>query len=126
MQLGHEVGLATVQLNAQQLCQKVVIAVPAPREVQGDHEQVLALDGLEHRRRICLKQHGVAQGAVEFAQYRRSQKKSAPLFGLAVQYLGHQVVHDVAVVSIESFDDRVGVGSPDEWQRGQMQRGCPP
>src|ERR1700735_846507 len=126
MQLGHEVGLATVQLNAQQICQKVVIAIPAPREVQGDHEQVLALDGLQHRRRIRVMQHGVAQCAVESAQYRCSQQESPPLLGLAVQYLGHQVIRDVTVVSIERFDNRVGVGSPAERQRGQIQPCRPP
>ncbi|HEY0581783.1 MAG TPA: hypothetical protein VGE94_06340, partial [Chloroflexota bacterium] len=48
MQLRHLIGLLVRQVRAQHICKEVVIAIPLATVVEGDQEQIGAIEGLEH------------------------------------------------------------------------------
>ena len=70
VQTRDEIGLEAMQLGAQQLPEQMVIPIPATRHVQWHHEQVVALDLLQDRRRARGLQHRVAQRTAESSQHR--------------------------------------------------------
>ena len=60
VQTRDKIGLAAMQVGAQQLPEQVVIPIPATRHVQWHHKQVFALDLLQDRGRARGLQHRVA------------------------------------------------------------------
>ena len=49
VQQGHEVGLLGEQAGAQHVAEQLVVAEPLPPVVEGDEEEVVALEGAQHR-----------------------------------------------------------------------------
>ena len=122
---GHETGLGSLQLAAQQLPEQVVVSVPVTRGVEGYQEQVVALDPFESRRGHLALQQGVAQRAAQPAQYGGPEQEGAQIRRLAIEHLSAQVVHDVAVVAGERPDERGRVGAALQRQGGEVEPGGP-
>ncbi len=87
----------------QQVGEQAVVAVPAPLVVQGDDEQVGALEMLE--RLLAggrgVEQHGIAQRAAEAIEDGRPQQEGLDGLGLPLEDLLDQVVEHEAVTAGE-------------------------
>ena len=125
MQQRDQVRLAPGQLQAQQLGEQVVVAVPVAVVVEGDQEQVGLLQLGQQLGRPLGLQHRVAQRPRQPLQDRGADHEAAQRLGLAGQDLGAQVVDDVAVAGLEAGDERARVGLAPQRQPGQVQPGRP-
>ena len=97
-------GLASFELGLEHLPEQMVVAEPAALVVEGDDEQVLALELLEHLRRVIAFEHGVAELRAH-ALENGGLKQELELRRLdAVELLGSQIVRDEAVVAAERGD----------------------
>ena len=76
--------------------------------VQGNEEQVRALDLLKPSGRVAGARHDVAERRAHALQNRRLQEEAAQGRGLIVQHLV-QVIADLAVVSRELLDECASV-----------------
>ena len=92
----HEIGLLVHQPGAQHVGEEVVIAIPTASVVEGDDEQVLAFQRLEHRLATALTGDRVAQRAGEQVEDRGVQQEGLRPLGLTLQDLLDQIVDDVA------------------------------
>ena len=66
--MGGNVGSALLQVAAQHLGKQVVVAVPAPLVVEGDHKQVRPLERFQHRLTPLLTRHRIAEWSAEAFQ----------------------------------------------------------
>ena len=101
MQARHQPGLVVGQLQAQQLGEQLVVAVPLAMVVQRYQEQVGTLQLAQQLGRPFGLKEGVAQRARKALQDRGSQQEPPDLLRLAGQYLGAQIVGHMAVVAME-------------------------
>ena len=67
----REVGVASSELGLEHLPEQVVVAEPAALVVEGNDEQVLALQLLEHLSRVIALEHRVAERAAHRLEDRR-------------------------------------------------------
>ena len=102
----HTVGLLGGEPGPQRVGEEVVVAVPPPLVIEGDDEQVAALEDREHVLSVVPAGERVAQRAGQLVEDRRVEQEGASLFGLAVQDLLDEVVEDEAVASGERLDER--------------------
>src|SRR6476646_646524 len=87
------------ELQLQELCEEVVVAVPLPPCIERDQEQVGVLDLSQHPRRVAPPQNIVAERCFESAEDGGSQQE-LPLPEIErVKHLAGQVVGDVAMVA---------------------------
>ena len=133
VQLGDPVGMPGGQTGTQCVGEEVVVAVPPALVVERDDEEVLALEGLEHRLTVGPAGQRVAETAGQLVEHGGVEQERADLVRLPVQDLLDEVVEDEPMASGESLDEpgdvsgavgRAGMG-PGR-QRGQLQPGRPP
>jgi len=111
VELWDHVGFGAAELVEQQVAEEVVVAVPLTGGVEGLQEEVRALQFLEQAVRADRVDDGVAQRARQPVEDRRVQEEAPNVFGLTVEYLGAQIVDDVAVVAGERRDEAAAVGT---------------
>ncbi len=133
VQLTDPVGMTRSQTGTQCVGEEVVVAIPPALVVERDHEQVLALEGLQHRLTVGTTGQGVAEPAGHLVEHGGVEQERAHLVRLPVQNLLDEVVEDEPMAARERLDepsDIVGpVGSAGMGagrQRGQLQPGRPP
>ena len=107
----HTVGLLAGEPSPQRVGEEVVVAVPPPLVVEGDDEQVRALEDREHVVSVVPAGERVTQRAGEPAEDRRVEQEGARLRRLAVQDLLDEIVEDEAVAPGERLDDLAGVAA---------------
>src|SRR4028118_1563723 len=83
----------------------MVIAIPLAPVIQRNDEEVASLQGLQQRVAFLLAGDGIAQRANQPLENGGLEQEAPDVFGLTLQDLFDQVVHDVAVVSGESPDE---------------------
>ena len=69
VQLGDPVGVLGGQTGTQGVGEEMVVAVPPPLVVERDDEQVLAVEGLQHRLTVGTTGQRVAQAAGQLVQH---------------------------------------------------------
>ena len=79
----------------------MVVAEPRAPVVEGDDEQVLVLELLEHLRRVVALEHRVAEGAAHAVENGGPKQEVELGRADAGELLGPQVVRDEAVVAAE-------------------------
>ena len=133
MQLTDPVGVPGGQTGAQGVGEEMVVAVPPALVVERDHEQVLALEGLQHRLTVGTTGQGVAQAAGQLVEHRGVEKERPHVVRLPVQNLLDEVVEDESMASGEGLHElgdisgpAGGAGMGPGRQRGQLQPGRPP
>ena len=127
VQLGGPVGMAGCQAGAQRVGEQVVIPVPPALVVERDDEQVLALEGLEHRLTVGATGQGVAEASGQLVEHGAVEQERANLVRLPVQDLLDEVVEDEPVAAREGLDEPGDVGGTgSRRQRRQLQPGRPP
>jgi hypothetical protein len=120
------VRLDQPELVAQQFAEEVVVAIPLAFGVERDEEEVRGLELPQKAPGVVPIGDGVAKWGAEAIEDGRLQQEGADLLGLAGQHFGAQVVNDVAVIAGEVLDERVGVGSPSQGERREIEPGHPP
>ena len=93
------------QPGAQRVGEEVVVAVPPALVVERDDEQVLALEGLEHRLTVGAAGQRVAEAAGQLVEHGGVEQERAHLVRLAVQHLLDEVVEDEPVAAGEGLDE---------------------
>jgi hypothetical protein len=126
VELGHPLGARLPQAHAQQVGEQAVVAVPAAPLVQGDQEQVGALEVLQRLLPVAAPGDRVAERAAEALEDRGVEQEVPQLSRLPLEDLPGQVVEDVAVAAAEPLDQRGRVGASPQGQGGQLQAGHPP
>ena len=126
MQQRHLFRLFAEQARPQHVGEEVVVAVPLPPVVQGDDEEVGALQCREHAAPVVAAGDGVTQRPGEPVENRRVQQEAANRIGLVLQHLLDQVVDDVPVVPGEPGDEAGDVVAALERERSELKRGNPP
>jgi hypothetical protein len=103
------IGLLLHQVCVQNIREQTVVAIPLALVIERHDEQAASLQGCQHRFAILLpwrfgvaKSHGVAQRTTQPIENRGLQQKAPDAFGLALQDLLDQIVHNVPVVSGKS------------------------
>ena len=65
VELGDHLRFALLQLGSEQLTEQMVIAIPLASAIEGDHEQVAALEAVEDARGSACADGDVAERAAE-------------------------------------------------------------
>ena len=125
VQPGDPVGVLAEQVRPEDVGEQVVVAVPAALVVERHHEQVPALQRLQHLAAPGRLGDGVAERAGEPVQDGRAEQEVADVLGLAVEDLLDEVVHDVPVVAGEPRDEAGRVVAVAQRDRGELQGGDP-
>ena len=125
VEVGHPVRLLGGQTSAEGVGEQVVVAVPATLVVEGDDEQVVALQRLEHRLPVGRTRERVAQRAGHLVQEGRLEHEAAHVLGLAAQHLLDQVVEDEAMAAGERLHERRHVVMPPQRERRELESGGP-
>ncbi len=113
------------QVGPKDVGEEVMVAVPFPPVVEGDDEEVGALQCREHAASIVAAGDSVAQWPGEPVENRRVQQEAANRVRLVFQHLLDQVVDDVAVVPGEPGNETGGVVAPLEGERSELKGGNP-
>ena len=111
----------------QQVAEELVIAVPVPFVVEGDDEQVGALDG---RQRLLAGagrglEDGIAEWPAQAVEDGGAQQEGPDLGRLPLQDLLEQVVQHEAVAAGERADEPGRVGDPLDGDGRHLQAGDP-
>ena len=111
VQLRDPGPLGPLQPSPQQITEQLVEPPPAALLVQGNQEQVGALQSLQHVQAVGIPGDGVAEGAAESLQDRGLQQEPPNPFRLALQHLLAQVVQDIAVGPRQRGKEGIGIGA---------------
>ena len=125
MQRRGQARLAPLELHPQQLGEQVVEAVPPALVVERDEEQVGPRQRVEHRGRVLLLQHGIAQGAGQPFENRSAEHQRLHRRVVRLEHLGHQEIDHVAVRAAKSAHESVAVGSVPQRERREVEPGRP-
>lgn len=126
VELGHLVGALAAQVCAQHVSEEVVVAEPPAMLVERDHEEVFALQQLEHRLPSTrFAGHRLAQRCGETLEDGGVEQEAADGVGLPGQDLVDEVVDDETVVPGEPVDEPGGAGTVPQGQRRELERGDP-
>ena len=98
VELGDHLRLPPHQLGVEQLPEEVVVAVPLAPSVERDHQQVAALQTIEHAAGLPAAHGGVAEGTAEPVEDRAAGEERHVGPRDAVEELRTQVVGDEAVI----------------------------
>ena len=92
-----------MQSLAEQVGEQMVIAVPAPVVIQGDHKQVGAFEIFQGylTGRGGVAQHGITEGATQTVEDRRAQQERLNAFRLPLQDFFQQIVQHEMVAAGE-------------------------
>ena len=107
----------------QEIREKTVIAVPSPFRIQGNEEEVGALEMLEGflARSRGNGGNGVAERAAEPVQDGRAEQEPHQVFGLTAKDLLHEEVRHERVAPGEGLDELAGLLPSPEGDRGKLQ-----
>src|SRR5215207_714566 len=122
----HQIGLAALELVEQQLGEEMVVAIPLPLLVQGNHEQVGAGELAQEHSRILPARHRVAERTRYRPQDRGLEQKLPHFLGEASQNLLSQKTDDVAVGAPEGLDEGVLVILALQGEGGEVDPRGPP
>ena len=118
-------GLGEPELVAQELAKEMVVAVPLALRVEGDKEEVRALELAQHEHRAGSVGDGVAEGGREPLEHGSMEQETPHLLGEAGQDLRAQVVDDMAVVAGKRLDELVRVCLAPDAERRKVETGRP-
>ena len=106
----------------------MVVAIPAPRVVEGDHEEVVALESLQHVGAVGPTGERVAQVAAQLGEDGGGQQERADVVGLPVEDLFDEIVQDEAVAAGERLDEAgdLAVAAVAGGERRQLEAHRPP
>ena len=125
MQLGNQCGFSLLQVAAQHFGKQVVVAVPAPLVVEGDHKQVRAIERFQHRLTPLLLHHGITERPTEALQDTGVQEKLLHRSGLPREHLVGEVVEYIAMAAGEGSQKPRDIGSALQREGGQLQASNP-
>src|ERR671916_511582 len=94
VQRSDQLGLLRPQMRSEYVGKEVVIAIPLAPIVQRNDKEVAALKGLQPRLAVLLAGDGIAERAMQPVENGGLQQEAADRFGLALQDLIDQIVHD--------------------------------
>lgn len=125
MQLRDQLRLTAGELGAQVLGEQVVVAPGQPLLVEGNDEQVAALQLPQRRLRVAVAGagQGGAQRGGQLLQDAGVEQEADHLIGLASQDVLAEEVGDVPAGAREAIHELLGVGAVAQRQRGQIQPG---
>ena len=89
------------QVHTKNIGKKMVIAVPVALVIQRNDKEVASLQGFQSRVAFLFTGDGITQRAIQPIENGGLEQESADRFGLTLQNLFDQIVHDVPVVSSE-------------------------
>ena len=121
VELCDGVGRLGAQPRGEHVGEEVVVPIPATLIVERHHEEVGALERLEHRGAVGVAGDGVAQRAGQAGEDRGLLQEAPDVLGLPLQHLFHEVVDDEPVVAGEGLDESGGVLAALERQRGKLE-----
>ena len=113
------------RMGGQHVGKEVVVAKPVAFIVQRHDKQVAALQGIQQQHAVVLAGDGIAQRATQPVENGGLEQEAPHTFGLALEYLFDEIVHDVAVVAGESLDEPGNVRAPPHRECRQLQTGNP-
>jgi hypothetical protein len=122
----HVVGVLLQDARAEHFGEEVVVAVPLPLVIEWDDEQVVALQGREHRAAAVQPGDGVAQRPGQPVEEGGAQQEFSDSVRLVLQHLLHQVVDEESVAAGEGGDEAGDVLLLPQREGGQLQTGDPP
>jgi len=125
VQLAHASGTLAPEPASKEICEEIMVTVPAPLVVQSEEEEVLPLKTLQHRLPIGVAGEIVAQRSGKIVEDRGRKQKFAHVRGLASENLLGQKVEYVTVAAREGFDEAGGVFATPHGETGQLQPGDP-
>ena len=129
MQLGDQLGLASLELGLEQAAEQVVVAIPLLLLVQGDQQQVRPGQRRQPSAEPVRVQDRVAQRPTHAVQHRRPRQEPHHRLRLVGQHLGPQVVGQKPVIPRElgpGLLPRAACPSRLAGQRGKIQPHRPP
>jgi hypothetical protein len=100
------------QTSPEGVGEQLVVAVPPALVIKRDDEEVLALEGLQHRLAVRTTGDRVAQPGGELVEHRGVEQVCAYLLGLPVEYLLDEVVEDEPLAPRERLDEAGDVFRP--------------
>ena len=113
LQSGDALRVDLAQALLQKVAEKVVIAVPVPLVVQGDHKEVRLLQLLQDRFALrSFPQHGITQGSAQALEDGCRQQKSLHFLRLALDHFFQQVFDQKAVAAAKRCNIAFFVGAP--------------
>ena len=125
MQRRDLIGLLRQQMRSEHVGKEVMIAIPVALIIQRHDKEVAALQGIQQRLPSCWPVTASHSGPLKRSRMAVWSKKLRTRFGLTLQDLVDQIVHDVAVVAGESPDEPGNVLVALHRERGQLQAGNP-
>ena len=125
VELEDTVGSLSLEADAEEIREQLVVAPPAAHVVQRFEEQVGLLDRLQHRLAVRAPGDCVTERAGVALQDGRLEQELTYLCGLAFEHLFGQVVEDIAVAPGERFDERFDIGVVVERHGCELQPGSP-
>ncbi len=125
VQQGRAVAVSR-QAPLEELGEQVMVAEPLALLVQGDDEELLALQAHQHVQAVAPAGQSVAQVGAELVQHRGLIEELLQGHRQAVDHVLGQVVSDVALGAAEAGEEGRAIRIPRQRQTGQMQRGDPP
>ena len=105
VQLRHLVGVLGEQARAEHVGEQVVVAVPGALVVEGDDEQIAALELLQHAPAVVAGGDGIAETPGEVVEDGGAEQEVADLVWLACENFVGEVVDDEAVAPRERLDE---------------------
>ena len=121
VQLGHLCGPLIAQAHVEHIGEEVVVPIPGAVCVEGDDEQVLPFQGLQHLLAARRPGDRIAQRGTQSVEDRGVQQESTHVRWLPVEDLVSEVVHDEPVVTGEPGDELRAVVTTLEGQRRELQ-----
>ncbi|HZK48327.1 MAG TPA: hypothetical protein VFD74_01835 [Thermoleophilia bacterium] len=112
VQSGQPIRLLLEHVCPQDIGEEVVIAIPATLVIEGNNEQVAALQALEHPWAMLLPGDGVAERTAQRVENGGLQQEVARALRLALKNLFDQVVQHETVAAGEGLNEAGGVRSP--------------
>src|SRR6516164_1613532 len=85
-------GLPLLQVAAQHISKQVVVAVPVPLIVKGDHKQVGPLESFKHPLAPLLLRHRITEWSTEALQDAGVQEKLQHRRGLPREHLFGEII----------------------------------
>ena len=119
VQVWNELGLGVLELTAQRVPEKAVVAEPGPAAVERNEKKARIVDRVEFTRRIGAFDHRIAERAGNALENRSATEKRQPLRLEREEAFGAEEVGEVAVVTGErSHITRTGVANR---ERGEVE-----
>ncbi len=113
--------LALMQMRPQDVGEEMVIAIPLPGVIEGDDEQVAALQEAQPVLCIVAAGDGIAQRSAQPVEDAGLQQKVADAVWQSSDDFVDQIVEDEAMTAGEGFDEGRGVITALHRERGELQ-----